>query len=571
MRVPRCTILVLALLIVGGGFFAFSSVGQTPAPLSGDWVITNSTKVADAEITLTGGDLVVKSELELSNVTLLFDMSTDGQHGIYIEAGGKLTVSGGSSISASRSAYRFSFSVEGDVFITDTEISDIYGGVQLQGGDLELLRTTLSGSSSHGVEADGGTLRIQDCTFSNNKGVGIRASGGTPLIAGTMITGSQDEGVWIDGGASAEVVDSTIHDNGGSGIRIDSSSGLVSNNTITSNGGDGVSCANVLQGLTVKKNTMLNNNGYGIRSTGGEPGMGLNVMVQGNDDNILGQVFQAWRLAVKVKGMGGDPKVGASVEVTSRGIGGNQGTILTNASGEAAFSTLLEYRLLNNGTEMTDSNYDVKVTLSDADSGAVSERQVSMTQNRHITFTLDPADLVLTDLVLSDKEVDSGDDLEISAIVSNTGGVEAKNITVTFYDGSKAIKDVTIESLQPGSSQEVATKWDTGGASTGKHTVKVIVDPGDEITETNETNNAVTGKVEVNMSPLFRYAIPLMLLLAVGGIGAFNFYRWVVIKRIKHQQGEDTEGYDKTPRKGWLKDRKGKKSKGKKKRTKAEK
>jgi hypothetical protein len=542
--ISAVVLVALLCLVLGLQFINLNTVqAQSLPPQSGDWIIENATALHDGEYTLKG-DLVIKrsSSLELLNVTLWFDPEEDGGNGILVEEGAYLALYSGCKIGISQSTKRMTFVVRGDAYISDSTVEGLYGngekgGLVVEEGNLEMTRTTLSGSSGTGIYLEHAQSTLLYSAIENNDGSGIIIVGGTPLLSGCNITSNGGDGISITGGASVDVLDCVIEYSGGNGISIDGSSGLIRNNSITSNGNNGVTCNDVLEGLTLEENFIKSNSGWGIYSTGGEPDLVSNG-IAGEGENLLGRIFLARHLSVKVSSKDGSPKVGAMVIVESQ-TDYQAGNLLTNETGSVYFNTVVVRRLMNDGQDIVDDEYSVTVTLSDQDGGVSQTKTVTMDQNRFLSFSMDPADLVISDLQISDREVNEGDKVDISAVLSNTGGSEARDITLTFYDGSKVIKETTIASLKPGASEEVSAKWDTSDESTGKHKIKVIVDPEDDIKEMNETNNDVSGHVEVNLNPIFKYAIPILIALAVLGIGGYNLYYWVVIKRIQSKQRKD--------------------------------
>ena len=146
------------------------------------------------------------------------------------------------------------------------------------------------------------------------------------------------------------------------------------------------------------------------------------------------------------------------------------------------------------------------------------------------------SDLTVFDVQASVKETWQGQDVEISALISNKGTAAAKDVSVAFYDGSKKMAERTIAELGPGANQEVVVKWSTGDAALGRHTIRVMVDPTGTVAESNETNNEASTRVTVNQNPLMTYSIPLLVLVAVIGIVGYKAYTWMVLRRLRYKQ-----------------------------------
>ncbi len=145
-------------------------------------------------------------------------------------------------------------------------------------------------------------------------------------------------------------------------------------------------------------------------------------------------------------------------------------------------------------------------------------------------------DLVVFDLRLSGKELIKGEDLEVNTLISNRGNATAVNVSVTFLHGSKRFAERVIPALAPGTNQEVEASWHTDTASVGEHRVRVAIDLGNAIHESNETNNEASAKVNIKENPLTTYSIPILLLIAVLGLLGYRAYTWAVIRSLRKRQ-----------------------------------
>jgi len=95
-------------------------------------------------------------------------------------------------------------------------------------------------------------------------------------------------------------------------------------------------------------------------------------------------------------------------------------------------------------------------------------------------------DLTISNITLSDKHAVVGENVIVSATISNIGTESAENITVLIYANSSLIGNQTIAHLSVNESAYVSASWildnDTKSAT-------VIIDPENEIVESNEFNN----------------------------------------------------------------------------------
>jgi len=112
-------------------------------------------------------------------------------------------------------------------------------------------------------------------------------------------------------------------------------------------------------------------------------------------------------------------------------------------------------------------------------------------QNATISYDSDPPDLSITPLSIwfSDALPESGDEVQITARVNNTGSKDASDVIIRFIDGplrsGRTIGEDTID-ISGGDHGIARVTWE---ANPGVHAITVIADPGDEIEESNEDNN----------------------------------------------------------------------------------
>jgi len=107
------------------------------------------------------------------------------------------------------------------------------------------------------------------------------------------------------------------------------------------------------------------------------------------------------------------------------------------------------------------------------------------------------ADLSLSSphICFSDSNPSVGQTVNITATVNNLGDDNAENVMVQFYDGTTPISQQQISLISHNSYGTAFTEWTALGE--GYHLIKVVVDPDDNITETDETNNMATRSILV--------------------------------------------------------------------------
>ncbi|MEW5759876.1 MAG: CARDB domain-containing protein [Candidatus Thermoplasmatota archaeon] len=108
--------------------------------------------------------------------------------------------------------------------------------------------------------------------------------------------------------------------------------------------------------------------------------------------------------------------------------------------------------------------------------------------------------------------------------VTNDGAVSTENVVVYFYEGNKVIDKVVFDKLAPQSTQKAAFTWLSKG---GNNKLRFVVDRDNEITETNEDNNAMTLNVlipskERGFIPGFEILVILIAMLFV----SYIWVRW---------------------------------------------
>ena len=174
----RCRIIIITLLL----FFNLipqipllvdlnqSSVSaQTPPPISGNWVISDTTTINDQTIFLDGNLIIQTSgELNLNNCTLIMNCSSQNSYSIYVEGslftGGEFNVIN-TQIQSANSNYPFVFSVNmsatmnmngctvknlgGELNISDPLSS--FGGIQIHSSNVLIEKTNVTDYETIGI------------------------------------------------------------------------------------------------------------------------------------------------------------------------------------------------------------------------------------------------------------------------------------------------------------------------------------------------------------------------------------------------------------------------------------
>lgn len=123
----------------------------------------------------------------------------------------------------------------------------------------------------------------------------------------------------------------------------------------------------------------------------------------------------------------------------------------------------------------------------------------SVSRTVNITEGPTPPDLSITPLAIwfSESIPEGGDQIEITARINNTGGRSVEGALVRFLDGPQRSGDIIGERTidVPSMSYALATvAWE---ANPGIHAITVVVDPENEVTETQENNNSAERPITV--------------------------------------------------------------------------
>jgi len=211
--------LLCVVLLVSTSFFPQSlgeGWGAYPAPEYGDWTITNNTTVSNEMIILTG-NLVIGDGgvLTLENVTLVMNISTNGEYGITVETGGVLRVL--NSTITGNSGYHYSFEVDGKLTVYQStveylwgETSSQIGGIQVYSDDVTISYSNVSNSMASAIYSDGHYPRVSFTTL-NDSVYGLfleNVEAPSPVTISTFWEGLTEENITMpsDGGDDTSAI-----------------------------------------------------------------------------------------------------------------------------------------------------------------------------------------------------------------------------------------------------------------------------------------------------------------------------------------------------------------------------
>ncbi|WP_158554114.1 exo-alpha-sialidase [Micromonospora deserti] len=83
------------------------------------------------------------------------------------------------------------------------------------------------------------------------------------------------------------------------------------------------------------------------------------------------------------------------------------------------------------------------------------------------------------------------DQATVTAVITNNGASDARDVTVQFLDGETVIGEISPVDIAQGQSVQVFVIWDTDNIK-GEHLITARVDPNHDIAEMNETDNSIS-------------------------------------------------------------------------------
>jgi len=159
-------------------------------------------------------------------------------------------------------------------------------------------------------------------------------------------------------------------------------------------------------------------------------------------------------------------------------------------------------------------------------------------------------------LNLSIENPNEDDIVEVSVNITNEGNIDANNLEVVYYSNGEPFASKRLDVPAYGSNISTA-QW---SAVKGNNNISVVLDPKNEIVETDETNNTAFIHIGVNDRPrTVLTAVPMTVLTnetvtfngslswdEVGGVTEYNFAfgddkssGWVAASEVTHSYHED--------------------------------
>ena len=199
--------LAVAILVLTPNARATNDPGSGGGTVSGDWTVTDTRSYSNVAIEVQDGSLQIAAggSLSLSDVSLTFTGSSDGQYGIDVAARGTFDVSGGGTITSGDPAVHYYFTVHGTMDMDDTTVSEVWGdsgswkgGIQIFDDKVTITNSTITMGRTGGIsifdcspEIDYNT--ISQCGMDGQSqyySYGIYATNNHGNIIGNIITGN---------------------------------------------------------------------------------------------------------------------------------------------------------------------------------------------------------------------------------------------------------------------------------------------------------------------------------------------------------------------------------------------
>ncbi|HQD26814.1 MAG TPA: SBBP repeat-containing protein, partial [Methanoculleus thermophilus] len=126
---------------------------------------------------------------------------------------------------------------------------------------------------------------------------------------------------------------------------------------------------------------------------------------------------------------------------------------------------------------------------------------LSRTALSYVTLMEYP-DLTIDDITVTPQEPCAGEEIEITATISNIGSADATNVSVAVYADINSLRydiDTATLDIPAGDSISVTAQWK---ARTDLHTIVAVITSCDEVTEESYSNNIANATVNVKSSQM---------------------------------------------------------------------
>jgi hypothetical protein len=526
VELVRPTAIVTAILLLG--IIPLSSVLGGP-PSSGDWIVSREEEAEDRSIEVDG-DLVIKGGATLSLYNI--DLRMGGGSEIVVESGGKLHIvdtrigSGGYSITVRGE-------MEGWGSIISGAESKNDGGLRVEGGSLHLSNSSVTRSGSSAIAVREGQLELSSVEISDSSGKGLSLLDSEAKMDHARIWHNQGTGIQSYG-SKIEMTDCTISENSRTGIVLSGGTTLIGKGQIVKNGGNGIETSSDPTELNVISALISGNSGWGVLSSLSDVQLNDVDWAKPSPNSLGGFLDRDDELDVRVEIPGSDLDPSGFTVRLVPSVGPERfGT--TDERGIAYFRDV-ERTVIDGTGEHSRMPYAVIVSGKVRNmnlSGGIPVLGEEMWSDHGIECQLTLPDIEVRG---ANARID-GRRMEFSATLFNNWTTELPAFGADLYDGGKRIANQMIGPIGPCSEKEVRFSIDLPRGE-GDHDLRLVLDPSDEIPESDETDNEVSRTVNVRGNPISLWAIPILILAAILGLGFISISRSYRLKKMEMTQRE---------------------------------
>jgi len=126
------------------------------------------------------------------------------------------------------------------------------------------------------------------------------------------------------------------------------------------------------------------------------------------------------------------------------------------------------------------------LTLFADGANAITEGAESNNQEK-VTFSTPAPDLIIESITWPSEEASASDNVVFTVTIKNQGDIKSRYASVNYYVDGQYLASGQVRSLKPDAdTEEVFSTWIS---RTGPHTIRVVIDEGNQVPESNEANN----------------------------------------------------------------------------------
>jgi parallel beta-helix repeat protein len=380
--------------------------GNGTGDFQGTWYVDSGQDLSRANQTLNlTGSLIINGtgRLVLTNFTLNFNNSYNGEYNLIVRSGGTLELLDNSSITSNLTTARYAIIVEpgGTAILNSSTIE--YCGWSEQHPGLKLLfehnNTAITNSSINFVTFNNtysgitvfnktGNLTIRNSIITNSV-IGIQVLSASFInISKNNISGNLKNGITLSSSRNITLMNNSVIGNVNIGLDILNSSGIKIFNNNLSNNEYGIYSLN--SSLFLKGNYNFNNSKWGVYSAGKPVGIKNDTFMsyKGGLHNNLGRLWQEYYLSVSVKDSATLlPLVNVNVTTRNR-YSADVSSVKTNLSGSAPVLNLTSFQVLNDNSTKYFTPHNVTAEKTGYETG-YAEPEVNISANIQLTMYLD--------------------------------------------------------------------------------------------------------------------------------------------------------------------------------------